>query len=471
MAAPRFITELTAVTSLSSAAAVHISQGGLDLRTTPAAFITEAESFTASGSGAGSSRSVQTEIRDLCFNVKSGPFGATGDGTTNDTTAIANAIAAAEAAGGGIVFFPEGTYMCQGISTTDNTNVLLLGTGSGSILKKRANGTIVTLGKECQMRELYLDGDGSNFTGVGVTISTGSADDTSWRRLSKCDIIDTESYGVEFTQAIAGYSSVLEGCRVLPTSSSTTAIKMPAADETNGNRSIIGCWSSDNPLVDLGGSENTNVNGCQGGAPVYSSTTSKAICVGNRFVGSTLTIDGAQSVFQGNVCAATTVTFSSGLSGCRIKGNVYGSGATFTDSATGASDNNDIEIPQITSYVPTWTGSVANPVLNSGTLNTGYRRLGDRCNFNLRLTAAADTTFGTGFWQFTLPYTSSRNATGTVFMDDGGGAIYIGIARIIAGEAKVRIATTVTNSYVDFDTPFTWASTDALHLDVWFTIQ
>ena len=43
------------------------------------------------------------------FNVKS--YGATGNGTTDDTTAINKALLAANAAGGGVVFVPTGTYL------------------------------------------------------------------------------------------------------------------------------------------------------------------------------------------------------------------------------------------------------------------------------------------------------------------------------------------------------------------------
>lgn len=46
----------------------------------------------------------------LVYNVKSPAYGAVGDGVTNDQSAIAAAMAAAVAAGGGIVFFPKGTY-------------------------------------------------------------------------------------------------------------------------------------------------------------------------------------------------------------------------------------------------------------------------------------------------------------------------------------------------------------------------
>lgn len=44
------------------------------------------------------------------YNVKESTYGATGDGSTDDTTAVQAAINAANTAGGGIVWFPKGTY-------------------------------------------------------------------------------------------------------------------------------------------------------------------------------------------------------------------------------------------------------------------------------------------------------------------------------------------------------------------------
>ncbi|MGF7228757.1 MAG: beta strand repeat-containing protein [Candidatus Saccharibacteria bacterium] len=68
---------------------------------------------------------------DLVFNVKD--YGAVGNGSTNDTTAIQNAINAATAASGGVVYFPAATYLL-GSSLTPKSNVTLLGTGAGSII-------------------------------------------------------------------------------------------------------------------------------------------------------------------------------------------------------------------------------------------------------------------------------------------------------------------------------------------------
>jgi polygalacturonase len=52
-------------------------------------------------------------------------FGATGDGTTIDTPAVNRAIEAANAAGGGTVRFPAGTYLCYSIRLKSNVVLYL----------------------------------------------------------------------------------------------------------------------------------------------------------------------------------------------------------------------------------------------------------------------------------------------------------------------------------------------------------
>jgi polygalacturonase len=70
------------------------------------------------------------------FDVRS--YGATGNGSTNDTPAVNQAIAAANQAGGGIVEFPAGTYRAGGsihlrsnVTLRLDTGSTLLGTDSG----------------------------------------------------------------------------------------------------------------------------------------------------------------------------------------------------------------------------------------------------------------------------------------------------------------------------------------------------
>lgn len=64
----------------------------------------------------------------LVYNVKD--YGALGNGTTDDTSAISLAIAAAKSSSGGVVYFPPGTYLTTGISATSVDNLVLEGAGA-----------------------------------------------------------------------------------------------------------------------------------------------------------------------------------------------------------------------------------------------------------------------------------------------------------------------------------------------------
>jgi polygalacturonase len=72
----------------------------------------------------------QVAFFQTTFNVKD--YGAKADGKTNDAAAINKAIAAAAKAGGGIVFFPAGTYLSGSIRLQSNVTLDL---SSGSILQ------------------------------------------------------------------------------------------------------------------------------------------------------------------------------------------------------------------------------------------------------------------------------------------------------------------------------------------------
>lgn len=65
------------------------------------------------------------------FNVMDSTYGATGDGATDDTSAIQACIDACEAAGGGTVYFPPGSYKVTAALTVTE-GIVLLGAGIGA---------------------------------------------------------------------------------------------------------------------------------------------------------------------------------------------------------------------------------------------------------------------------------------------------------------------------------------------------
>lgn len=101
-------------------------------------FFYGAERYDVQVSGAGITTYTQGDVPAIpdnirWANVKS--FGAVGDGTTNDATAIQNALASLPSTGG-VIYFPPGTYLISSFINADSkTNIRFTGAGRSSILK------------------------------------------------------------------------------------------------------------------------------------------------------------------------------------------------------------------------------------------------------------------------------------------------------------------------------------------------
>lgn len=74
------------------------------------------------------------------YNVVTG-YSATGDGVTDDSTAIQNAINAAATAGGGVVYFPAGTYLI-GTGLKQKANVRMVGVSRRAAVLKAGAATL-----------------------------------------------------------------------------------------------------------------------------------------------------------------------------------------------------------------------------------------------------------------------------------------------------------------------------------------
>lgn len=100
------------------------------------------------------------------YNVKD--YGALGGGATDDTAEIQAAVDAAEAAGGGTVFFPSGTYLVSNIDMGAATydNISLVGAGASSIIKQAAAANddlfFIRYATNITFRDLKFDGNASN---------------------------------------------------------------------------------------------------------------------------------------------------------------------------------------------------------------------------------------------------------------------------------------------------------------------
>lgn len=145
-------------------------------------------------------------------------YGAVGTGAANDRTPIQAAIDAASAAGGGTVFFPEGTYRVD--STLDlATGVWLRGAGAKSIIQRPAStGTGLPLVKantcsDCGVADLKIDSGNTNLSGNGT---------------------------VHFVDCT---NSAVERCVIRNTHASTPAVVMQGAQS---------CWATHNDIDGCG---------------------------------------------------------------------------------------------------------------------------------------------------------------------------------------------------------------------------
>lgn len=97
-------------------------------------------------------------------------YGAKGDGVTDDTAAIQAAINDCNTNGGGVVYFPPGTYLASQLTLAGKSNVQLQGAGMGSIVKWSWNaatvaGSMITLSASTvNTRFALLRFDGSGLT-------------------------------------------------------------------------------------------------------------------------------------------------------------------------------------------------------------------------------------------------------------------------------------------------------------------
>ena len=123
------------------------------------------------------------------YNV--GDYGAVGDGTTDDTTAIKNAISACGTAGGGIVYFPAGTYKVTSAVATpaQSTGYMILrgaGRGATKIAGTASGVTLLTLQMPGEVTDMTIDGGGSAVNTLGL-LTTGTVAISSMA-VRRCDI-------------------------------------------------------------------------------------------------------------------------------------------------------------------------------------------------------------------------------------------------------------------------------------------
>jgi len=193
---------------------------------------------------------VATNVQNkLAQTVSVKDFGAKGDGTTDDTTAIQNAI---NAAVNGKLYIPAGTYKIQTLPLSVPSNITIYGDGIGRTILKIGNGATIptsggifnnsniptnvstvsslTLNTNIFISDMTLDGNKANngysyglyFVGVSnITVKNVRAQNTAGQGIQlnytdKVQILncETDSTNADGIQLADSMEYLIDGCKV-----------------------------------------------------------------------------------------------------------------------------------------------------------------------------------------------------------------------------------------------------------------
>ncbi|HBN8069659.1 TPA: hypothetical protein L3749_006594, partial [Pseudomonas aeruginosa] len=383
-------------------------------------------------------------------------YGATGNGTTDDTAAIQAAIAAAGPYSD--VVFPSGTYLITS-TLTSLTGQRWLGRGGqrGTTIKKGANIDMVVVGTLSTILDINLEGVGATYTGKGFRIVSGFS-----QTITRCRAVNMGGEPLYFDSNAGGGANVtvFEGYPVDTDAYAGCAI---AGDTASHPRFFRGMWLSGANFALGPGAGN-------GGSmtefyirDLRFDATSTLFHISNgrcATLGATTTLKGFDHSIDG-VAFAGPVALDS-AQGINLGPSC--SVPSLTENATN-SQYNSVYVQRRT-YTPTWTQTSATPAIGNGTLTGNYVRAGHMCHVQIELVAGSTTTFGDAAsgYRFSLPFPGhlSFNQRGfpVRIYDTSAGADFTGWASIGAGQNYITIS--VGAQQVRATSPMTWANGDTL---------
>lgn len=390
-------------------------------------------------------------------------FGAVGNGVVDDTAAIQ----AAFDSGIKHILIPPGIYRITSTLTLTGNGYRIVQAGNlAAVLLKDFSGTTIAWNAgEVIWENCCINGQGATYTGpsqVGILVGTGGGFSS---KLFNPRIYNIGSACVRFDRDAGGNFSIISGL-LEPLPPTQAAIDHTLSADTAPAGRIITGVESGNVLIDFAYMETTLVSSCITDFLRYDTTTKKASVVGCRIqngVAGTINLNGTDNLLVGNTIAGN-VDVTNVATNPLVMNNLFASGAGVSNSGNVAAavlDQTNV------SYTPVWSSSGTQPVLGDGSINGSYDRNGSDIHAYGQLVMGSTTTYGSGTYRFSLPFTNTGGThMGVALILDSGTVYYTGIAITDNGQSYVEITVGGTGTQVTQGVPITFAAGDVIRWDV-----